>query len=97
MELTFTRSLKIWWSFIWRYFILSVPSAILLSIVVFALGLIPQRGESLSEGGGAFTLITVFSLICMITLQAMALKWTLKTRWSDFSLTVSPNSENIIS
>lgn len=96
MELTFIRSLKIWWSFMWRYFMLSIPTAILLSIVVFAFGLNPQRGESLNEGAGIFTLITVFSLVCMVLLQAMALKWTLRTKWSDFSLTVSPGSESII-
>lgn len=42
---------------------------------------------------GKFFLIWVLMLSGMIIMQTLAMKWLLKTKWSDFKLVMAPNGE----
>jgi hypothetical protein len=39
------------------------------------------------------TVFWVVSLVAMVMIQTFAMKWMLKTRWSDFRLAPQPNDE----
>jgi hypothetical protein len=95
MTITFGRALKIWWSVMWRGFVLMIPVSIALMIVGFAM--FPTgtllRADSFSplEMMGILGRMSLLWTIASVVVQVLAIKWALKTRWSDFHLVPQPN------
>jgi hypothetical protein len=46
----------------------------------------PLRPEQVAGSAGRFLLIWVIIMVGQILLQVQAMRWMLKTRWSDFRL-----------
>lgn len=103
MEITFLRSIKVWWSFAWRAWILMFPVAMLVMPIMFFIMPFPKPGEppkpmdpnSIPGFAGKFFLIWVLMMGGMVVMQSLAMKWLLKTKWSDFKLVIVPNDEKI--
>lgn len=95
IEITFGRALKIWWSYAWRAFVLMLPVVVVLDIVIFFVIPLPKPGqppgrEQLTEFAVRGLLIWLPGMVAYIFLQALAMKWMLKTRWSGFRLQMVP-------
>jgi len=45
VEITFLRSLKIWWGFMWRAWVLTMPLAAVIAPMMFFLMPFPKPGE----------------------------------------------------
>jgi len=101
MEITFVRSLKIWWGFSWRAWVLMFPLAIIIFPMMYLIIPFPKPGEppkpmnpgSIPEFGTKMFLIWLVMMGGMVTMQTLAMKSLLKTKWSDFKLAVVSNSE----
>jgi len=93
MEITFLRAIKIWWSFVWRAWILSLALMIVLFPLMFWLLPIPKPGEppaQLPGFFGKFFVIWIVMMVGMVSLHAFSIRWMLKTKWSDFKLVAVP-------
>ncbi len=92
VEITFARALKIWWSYVWRSCVLMLPVMVVLDIVMFFVIPFPQPGQPPSEQLPEFAvrglLIWLPGMIAYVLLQAQAMRWMLKTRWSAFRIEV---------
>jgi hypothetical protein len=94
VEITFKRSIKIWWSFVWRAWIIMLPFAFLLIPLMYWLMPYPKIGEppmpikpeQMTGFIIKFFFIWLTMVVGMIILQSLAMKWMLKTKWSDFRL-----------
>lgn len=102
MEITLLRSIKIWWGFCWRAYVLMLPvMAIIFPLMFFVLP-IPKPGEppqpvdpsTIPGFAGKFFVIWLIMVGGMIFMQCLALRWLFKTKWSDFKLAVLPNDKN---
>jgi Na+-driven multidrug efflux pump len=99
IEVTFNRALKIWWSFIWRTWILMIPLALICLPLMHFLLPFPKPGEppDMNLGQkpgflGLFFIIWLVMMMGMVVLQTLAIKWTIKTKWSDFELKAIPTT-----
>ena len=92
LELTFSRVVKVWWSFIWRtWVLLIVPWLLLVGAMFRTFSLYvtpPPRGAPFVAHAVPHLppwLVPTFILIALV-IQIFALRWALKARWSDFRL-----------
>jgi hypothetical protein len=94
VELTMGRTLKIFWSFIWRAWVLMIPTMIVVFIIA-ALGFFLTGGISAmrngnmdpkSMGTGLFAAMYLIFIPLMFAIQTYAMKLALNVRWSDFRL-----------
>jgi hypothetical protein len=95
MGVTFGRAFKVWWSFCWHSFVLMIPTSIALLIVSFSMFPADSqlRPDFLNPMGVVEIIgrMSVLWLIATTVVQVLAIKWTLRTRWSDFHLVLQPN------
>jgi hypothetical protein len=86
VELTFGRAFKVWWSYSWRVSVLMIPVTFAAALLAAAVVRGPPRPEhnasSVGAASGVWLIITIGSVLA----QAQAMRWMLKTRWSDFRL-----------
>jgi len=102
VEITVVRGIKIWWSIIWRSIILGGPAMGI--IMAFAMKMLnfPKPGDdpkafnpaATSGAGFKFFLIWCLMMVLMIFVHGLAVRWALKTKWSDFKLVAVPPEEN---
>lgn len=93
VEVTLSRALKIWWSYTWRAFVLLIPLMAVLDIAMFFILPIAKPGhpfapDRLSTITRFGLLIWLPGMVASLALQAQAMRWMLKTRWSGFRLQV---------
>jgi hypothetical protein len=91
VEMTFGRALKVWWSYTWRGMVLTIPLSLVMVIFMFFVMPHPVPGQKPdpAQFRAMFRTLPLFWLIIMVgsvLLQAQAMRWMLKTRWSDFRL-----------
>lgn len=91
IQVTYPRAIKIWWSFAWRSFVLLTPAMFAMAIAMFLVFPFPKPGEPISpDQAPAFALrgfaIWIVAMAANVLLQVQAMRWMLKTRWSDFRL-----------
>ena len=91
IEIKFKHSAKIWWSLVWRMYVLMIPVMFLMFPIMFFLMPSFEKGTQLSiESGGFFALkfmiVWLTMVLIMIIAQIFAVKWMSKTSWSDFKL-----------
>lgn len=93
---TFRRVLGIWWSFVWRSFVLWTPLAIIVMVGMLSFIPFPQPGKQ-PEPDEFRRLMTVFPLIWLLMMagfvitQVWAMQWMLKSqRWSDYYVALIP-------
>lgn len=93
IEMTYGRAFKVWWSYFWRAFLLSVVvSCVTVPLMIM---LMPHAAhgerlapEQLRSALARFALLWPLIIIVNVLLQVQAMRWMLKTRWSDFRLAV---------
>ncbi len=90
IEITLPRALKIWWSFVWRAWVLLIPLMMVFIPVMkfiqpFQAG-VPMNPANMPGFMGKFFLIWYVMMVGGILLQVVAIKWMIKTKWSDFEL-----------
>jgi hypothetical protein len=98
VEITWQRSLKVWWSYSWRVFVLMLVVIVPLDIIMFSLVLtrIPKPGvqSDPAETMKAFRAMAILwpiFMAAMVAAQVLAMRWMLRgARWSDFRLAVLP-------
>lgn len=101
VENDFKRLLKIWWSFMWRSSVLTIPVMFAVLPIMFLITPFPKPGTPpqaigvenfpymfLKMGG-----IWMLMMIGGTFMQLVALKWTLKTTWSDFKVKLVSNDD----
>jgi hypothetical protein len=101
VELTLPRTIKIWWSITWRTCVISVIPWLVLVAVMFrristymrpgpvVAGNVPQAPFvpfAFHHSPGSGLLGWLVSMLVLIAIQVLAIRWALKTRWSDFRL-----------
>jgi threonine/homoserine/homoserine lactone efflux protein len=93
VELTFGRAFKVWWSYAWRAFVLGIPVAVVMMIVWFVLLMpyFPHPGQRpdpalMQAAMGRFSVLWFVFMFLYIVIQVLAMRWMLKTKWSDFRL-----------
>ena len=108
VDITFLRAFKIGWSFAWRFIVLKCPVLLIEGLLVkfFAAPKLDELALAVHNGATSdffknyfdYALMTfgwiwfVISLFTFLTFF-LALKWTLKTTWSDFRIAVvTPNN-----
>ena len=97
MTITFGRALKIWWSLMWRGFVLMIPVSIALVIVGYSMfptgTLLRAASFSPLEMMAVLGRMSLLWTIASVVVQVLAIKWALRTRWSDFHLVPRSNDE----
>jgi heme/copper-type cytochrome/quinol oxidase subunit 2 len=98
VEITLGRATKIWWSFAWRSMVLSflvlIPVEAILAVIFFKY--IPTKGQHIDPSQvqhvfGVFSIVWLVMVGTMVLLQALGMRWMLKSaRWSDFRVAVLP-------
>jgi hypothetical protein len=98
VDITFARALKIWWSYVWRVAVLWIPLGFALAFSMFLVLPHPRPGQPFpltpAQIPGFMGRISILWLVMMalaVTVQTFAMRWMLKTRWSDFRLMPVPN------
>lgn len=90
IELTISQAGKILWSFIWRGWILMMPIMIVMIIVVRVLIPFPKPGEPPQPPDikqmPFFFVAWLFMMVLFLISQIFALRWALKSKWSDFRI-----------
>lgn len=94
IELTYGRAFKIWWSYVWRSVVLTIPVMFALLILLRFILPFPQPGEGLGPGGlqafaGRMFVAWLIIMTTSVLLQVQAMRWMLQTKWSDFRLSAS--------
>ena len=95
IEITFMRALKVWWSFIWRGYVLLLPVGIVMGVAMFWMmpfpthpgPMGPDQAKLMIGKGSVFWIVM---MVLMVVVQTFAMRWMLKTRWSDFTLVAAP-------
>lgn len=97
LELTLARATKIWWSFLWRTWVLLIVPWLLLVATMFrtfsAYMTPPPRGATIVAHSAPHLpgwVMPVF-LVVFFVIQILALRWALSVRWSDFRLQAVSN------
>jgi hypothetical protein len=105
LEINGRRALSIWWSFIWRSWLCTLPIcfvglALMRSLIPMPLPHKPGEpphpfspADMPSHYGAKFGLLWVFMMGGMIICQTLAMRWALKTKWSDFKLVAVPAND----
>lgn len=101
MEVTFTRAIKVWWSFAWRVWILSLPMMALIAPLMFWLLPTHKLGEPPSMLPPdqvpfffvKFSLVWIVMAVGTIGVHVAAVRWGLKVKWSDFRLVAVSTEE----
>lgn len=101
LEVTFARAIKIWWSFLWRSWVLAiVPWLLLVGVMYRSFSTFmtpPPRGGAVVVHNAPHLShwLVPISMLIFAALQVIALRWTFKeARWSDFRIqAVSDNQE----
>ena len=94
VEVTLLRALKIWWSWAWRAWVLSMLVVVPIDIVfaAFVMGHPFKPGADPAEAVRALAPMMILwplVLVAVVALQAQAMRWMLgRARWSDFRLAV---------
>jgi hypothetical protein len=93
INITFGRALKIWWSYVWRAVILLIPILVITMIIAVSLFPFPKSGDvtllrpdQIPGFIGKGFVLWLFMMALNIVVQVLAMRWMLKTRWSDFRL-----------
>jgi|HubBroStandDraft_6_1064221.scaffolds.fasta_scaffold1067101_2 threonine/homoserine/homoserine lactone efflux protein len=98
VEITWGRAFKVWWSFSWRGFVLSLLAMIPLQIILFmtVFSRMPRPGQKgdPAEFAKMIPLLMLIWLVMMalvFVLQGYAMRWMLRdAKWSDFRIAVLP-------
>jgi hypothetical protein len=101
IEITLEMAVKVWWSYVWRAFVLLVPVMIVAMILMFSIFPFPTPGHAGAPLQPAqipalmrkLSLVWLFMMSLSVLLHILAVKWMLKTRWSDFRLVAVPPGE----
>jgi hypothetical protein len=92
MELSFAQATKVWWSYLWRQAVLYLP-VLLVMIAVLRIGVDQASPPPPGTAPQWLAYIPLATLPFTLVIQILALRWTLKTRWSDFHIAVVPSEE----
>lgn len=98
VAVTWSRALKIWWSFAWRSWVLSLAVMLPLQIffMVYVFRHVPPAGTpadpaAMIKMASGMMLAWPVLMAAIVVLQAQGMKWMLrKARWSDFRVAVLP-------
>jgi len=90
--MTYGRAFKVWWSYFWRALLLGLLGGFLMVPLMFMLMPHAAHGERLDpqqlhSALARFALLWPLIIVLNVLLQVQAMRWMLKTRWSDFRLT----------
>jgi hypothetical protein len=93
---TYGRALKIWWSYIWRAIVLLIPVCVITMIIMVSFFPFPKPGDAATflrpdQIPGMMAkgfVLWLFMMAINIAVQVQAMRWMLKTKWSDFRLQV---------
>lgn len=91
VEITYSRALRIWWSFAWRACVLLLPVMLILDIVLVLIMPLAKLGQPPDPHHIPGFMLRIFAvwatvMAANILLQAQAMRWMLKTRWAGFRL-----------
>lgn len=94
IDVTFGKALKIWWSYIWRAILLMLPVMIVAMLIAVSILPFPKPGQPASairpdQVPGMMSKmfgLWLFMMVLYIGAQVQAVRWMLKTKWSDFRL-----------
>lgn len=93
VEVTFARATKIWWSILWRTWVLMIVPWLALVAVMYRtfstyMTPPPRGAEMISLPPPHFPRWLWFvSIVVLLVIQILALRWAVKdARWSDFQL-----------
>jgi hypothetical protein len=91
VEMTFGRALKVWWSYAWRTFVLLFPVMMVAMPLMFVLMPHPHPGEKpdpsqIRAAMPRFFVIWLVMMAANVLVQVQAMRWMLRTKWSDFRL-----------
>jgi hypothetical protein len=94
VEITFARAVKVWWSFVWRSAVLGIPVAFVALPLMFFVFPHPPPGGRLSPAdfqslAGKFFFVWLIIMVASILVHIQAMRWMLRTKWSDFRLTAT--------
>jgi len=92
--MTYGRAFKVWWSYFWRAPVLSLlVSCVTVPLMIMLMPHVAhgQRlaSDQLHSAVARFALLWPLIIIVNVLLQVQAIRWMLKTRWSDFRLTAT--------
>ncbi len=96
VEPTWSRCVKIWWSFAWRAMLLTVPVMFVMMGVLASLLPFPKPGQSPAPFdpariGLVFTVGYPLMLALVVGAQVAALRWMLRRqRWQNFFVALIP-------
>jgi hypothetical protein len=99
VEITFQRAFKVWWSYTWRAWVLWMLVFMVMGLALQASGIMPRNSarphvppapEQLRH---SLSLLFVV-LVALSIVQIFAVRWCLKTRWSDFKLVAMAPDQN---
>jgi hypothetical protein len=95
-SVTYGQALRIWWSYLWRVFVLLVPVMVITMIALLIIMPFPKPGEppqamrpdQIPGMLAKMTVLWIFMMTLNILGQVQAMRWMLKTKWTGFRLQV---------
>jgi hypothetical protein len=105
LPLTFGRALKVWWSYMWRGMLLTIPLMVLVQLP--AMFFLFRQFQSAFQPGQPidpraafsgfryFFALWIVMAVSMVLVHTQALRWALRTRWADFRLIAVDPSESV--
>jgi hypothetical protein len=106
VEVTFQRAFKVWWSYTWRAWVLWVPVFVVIAAAIQLSGVTPHNQgsprvmpspEKLRHDMKLVLEVWPVLIVGLSIVQTFAMRWCLKTPWSDFRLVaVAPDQSNAL-
>jgi hypothetical protein len=97
-DITFGRAFTIWWSYVWRAFLLMLPVMIVAMVIAIAVLPLPKVGQPAALRPdqvpgmmGKMFCVWLFTMVFYVAAQVQAVRWMLKTKWTGFRLKVVPD------
>jgi hypothetical protein len=97
VEITWVRALKIWWSWAWRAWVLSLLVMVPIEIIfgAFMISHMPKSGSNdpaqVIQLMAPMMILWPILMVAVVALQAQAMRWALnRAQWSDFRVAVVP-------
>ena len=87
-ELTWNRSMRVWWLIVWRFM---VGGAVLGAIVGVVLDLVIAQFQIPVGNVGSRIITGIFGLFISVVWSAYVVRMALKKHYSDFRFVLAPN------
>ncbi len=88
VDITFLRAVKVWWSYTWRALAMWAAVFVVVITTLALFGVLPHHTGAHVQPmrGRLLAVVAAIQFMVGTFIGIFAMRWALKTRWSDFRL-----------